>query len=61
MQIIDDPITDVGFGMCLIGLIFIISCGLLLSERKENWFDRVIIIGSVVAAIGGLMILVRIA
>jgi hypothetical protein len=56
----NDLITDVGFAMCLLGLIIIICFGLALPLSREKLFNNIIKIGSTISVLGGVIIITRI-
>ncbi len=55
-----DNWTYAGFGICMIGLAIIILFGLILSQREEKLFIKIRAIGTLIAMVGGLIILTKI-
>jgi glucose uptake protein GlcU len=57
----NDPITDAGFIMSLIGLITIVLGGLILLPNRETLFtNKIAPIGSIIIVLGAIIILVGI-
>lgn len=56
----NDPITDAGFIICMIGLLTMTLSGMLLLPRNENLFDKIVISGAIITVLGGIIILVGI-
>ena len=55
-----DNTTYYGFGICMIGLAIIILFGIILPQRKEKLFVKIRAIGTIIAMIGGLILLTKI-
>lgn len=55
-----DNTTYAGFGICMIGLILIILFGIALPQREERLFIKIRAIGTLIAMVGGLILLTKI-
>lgn len=54
-----DNWTYYGFGICMIGLIIIILFGIALPQRREKLFIKIRAIGTIIAVVGGLILLTK--